>query len=71
MPITPAITLNTARIRSGQIMTPGPVTIRPQALAAEALNLMNARKKTCLFAVEEGKPVGLLHIHDCLRAGVA
>jgi arabinose-5-phosphate isomerase len=55
----------------GEIMTRGPVTIRPQALAAEALNLMNARKTTCLFAVEDGKPVGLLHIHDCLRAGVA
>jgi arabinose-5-phosphate isomerase len=55
----------------GEIMTRGPLTIRPQALAAEALGLMNARKKTCLFAVDEGKPVGLLHIHDCLRAGVA
>jgi len=55
----------------GEIMTRGPLTIRPQALAAEALNLMNARKTTCVFAVEEGKPVGLLHIHDCLRAGIA
>jgi arabinose-5-phosphate isomerase len=54
-----------------EIMTNGPVTIRPEALAAEALGLMNARKKTCLFAVEDGRPVGLLHIHDCLRAGVA
>jgi arabinose-5-phosphate isomerase len=52
-------------------MTRGPLTIRPGALAAEALGLMNARKKTCLFAVEDGRPVGLLHIHDCLRAGVA
>jgi arabinose-5-phosphate isomerase len=55
----------------GEIMTRGPLTIRPQALAAEALNLMNARKTTCVFAVDEGKPVGLLHIHDCLRAGIA
>ena len=54
-----------------EIMTRGPITIRPQALAAEALGLMNSRKKTCLFAVEDGKPVGFLHIHDCLRAGVA
>jgi arabinose-5-phosphate isomerase len=54
-----------------EIMTKGPLTIRPGALAAEALGLMNARKTTCLFAVEDGKAMGLLHIHDCLRAGVA
>jgi arabinose-5-phosphate isomerase len=31
---------------------------------------MNERKITALFCVEEGKPLGILHIHDCLRAGV-
>jgi arabinose-5-phosphate isomerase len=53
-----------------EIMTAQPLTIRPQALAAEALGLMNARSVTVLFAVEHGKPVGALHIHDCLQAGV-
>jgi arabinose-5-phosphate isomerase len=52
------------------IMTANPVTIRPQALAAEALGIMNARSITIIFAVEQGKPVGILHIHDCLQAGV-
>jgi arabinose-5-phosphate isomerase len=52
-------------------MTASPKTIRPDALAAEALGVMNQRKITSLFAVEEGRPVGILHIHDCLRAGIA
>ncbi len=41
------------------------------ALVSEALGLMNARKITNLFVVDDGIPVGILHIHDCLRAGVA
>ena len=54
-----------------QVMTVNPKTIRPQALAAEALGLMNTNAITSLFVVENGLPVGILHIHDCLRAGVA
>jgi arabinose-5-phosphate isomerase len=55
-----------------QVMHAGPHTISPDALAAEALGIMNNRKITCLFAVDDpGQPVGLIHIHDCLRAGVA
>ena len=59
----------------GEVMTRGPHTIRPKALAAEALNLMNTRGIDnlgigCLFVVEDGRPVGILNIHDCLRAGV-
>jgi len=47
------------------------LTIRPQALASEAVHTMNAGKITALFVVEEGRAIGILHIHDCLRAGVA
>ena len=54
-----------------QVMTENPKTIRPKALAAEALGLMNTSAITSLFVVENGQPVGILHIHDCLRAGVA
>ncbi len=59
--------------RAGEIMTPSPKTIEPQSLASEALHVMNAadRLVTNLFVVENGRPVGILHIHDCLRAGVA
>ncbi|HRH20243.1 MAG TPA: CBS domain-containing protein, partial [Brevundimonas sp.] len=38
--------------------------------AAEALKLMNDSRITVLFVVDAGKPVGILHVHDLLRAGV-
>ena len=54
------------------VMTPTPKTIRPQALAAEALGQMNAQAITSLFVVDDTwHPLGILHIHDCLRAGIA
>ncbi len=53
------------------VMKESPLTIRPQALAAEALAIMNERSITSLFVTEAEKPVGIIHIHDCLRAGVA
>ena len=52
------------------VMTPAPRTIAPGALAEAALAQMQERKITCLFAVEDGRPRGILHIHDCLRAGL-
>jgi arabinose-5-phosphate isomerase len=61
-------------LTAGQVMTPGPRTIGPDSLAEAAVRIMNDRKITCLFVVDpEGSrtAVGLLHIHDCLRAGVA
>ncbi len=54
-----------------EVMTASPITITPQTLAAKALGMMNDRKITTLFVVDSiGKAVGILHIHDCLRAGV-
>ncbi len=54
------------------VMTARPLTIRPQALAAEGLGVMNSKNITSLFVVDDSeKPVGILHIHDCLRAGIA
>lgn len=55
------------------VMTKNPKTIRPDALAIEAVKTMNTTGKgiTNLFVVEGTKPIGLIHIHDCLRAGVA
>ncbi|MDE0114444.1 MAG: KpsF/GutQ family sugar-phosphate isomerase [Albidovulum sp.] len=60
--------------RAADVMTCNPLSIEPDALAQEALALMNERKITCLFAVDPangGIASGLLHIHDCLRAGIA
>ncbi|HXR86713.1 MAG TPA: KpsF/GutQ family sugar-phosphate isomerase [Stellaceae bacterium] len=55
-----------------QVMTKQPKTIRPQALAAEALGRMNQQAITSLFAVDdESRPLGIVRIHDCLRAGIA
>ena len=60
------------QMKACDVMSRHPRTIRPEALAVEALGQMNERKITCLFATDaEHKPVGLIHIHDCLRAGVA
>ncbi|MBY0406676.1 MAG: KpsF/GutQ family sugar-phosphate isomerase [Rickettsiales bacterium] len=56
---------------AGEVMTQTPLTIRPGALAAEALGVMNTKGITALFAVEEGKAEGIIHIHDVLRAGIA
>ncbi len=53
-----------------EVMTRTPRSIAPTALAEAAVAVMNDSKITCLFAVEDGRPVGILHIHDCLRAGV-
>jgi arabinose-5-phosphate isomerase len=58
---------------AGQVMTAAPRTIGPNALAAEAVALMQDHKITCLFVVDpDGSRdvIGILHIHDCLRAGV-
>lgn len=58
---------------AGEVMTPGPrKAVRPQMLASEALALMSdpAPAVTVLFVVEDGRPVGILHVHDILRAGV-
>lgn len=57
---------------AAQVMTANPKTTRPKALAAEALRIMNSRSITSLFVVDDqGRPVGIIHVHDCLRAGVA
>ena len=57
--------------KAGEVMTRGPRTIGPEALAGEALALMNDRKITCLLVTEGKTATGILHVHDCLRAGVA
>jgi arabinose-5-phosphate isomerase len=57
--------------RVDEVMTRAPKTVRPDQLISETLELLNATKVTALFAVEAGKPVGVIHIHDLLRAGAA
>jgi arabinose-5-phosphate isomerase len=53
-----------------EIMTANPKTIQPDAPIADAIAIMNEKRITLLFAVEDGKPVGVVHMHDLLAAGV-
>ncbi len=55
---------------AGEVMTRNPRTIGVEALAGEALAVMNDRKITCLLVTEGLTAIGILHVHDCLRAGV-
>jgi arabinose-5-phosphate isomerase len=55
------------------VMTRGPKTVPPDCLVGEALAMMNTNPRpfTVLFVVEDGRPVGIVHMHDFLRIGVA
>lgn len=54
------------------VATPNPLTVNPDMLVSEALGVMNRKKISVLFVVEDDeKTCGVIHIHDCLRAGVA
>ncbi|MBR0279776.1 MAG: CBS domain-containing protein, partial [Synergistaceae bacterium] len=52
-------------------MTHDPKTISPDALAAEAVKIMENNEISVLIAVENGKPEGIIHIHELLKAGIA
>jgi arabinose-5-phosphate isomerase len=57
---------------AGEVATPNPLTIAPGSLLTEALGEMNRLKRTALLVVDEaGALIGLVHIHDLLRTGVA
>jgi len=54
----------------GEIMTRNPKALTAEALAGDAARLMNDSRITVLFVVKDEKPVGVLHVHDVLSAGV-
>lgn len=56
--------------KTSDIMTQKPKTIRRDLLASAALEQLNASRITALFVVEKSKPIGIVHIHDLLRAGL-
>jgi arabinose-5-phosphate isomerase len=56
--------------RADEVMTQAPLTVAPSMLAGEALKVMNDRRITVLFVLDDAVPLGILHIHDLLRAGV-
>jgi arabinose-5-phosphate isomerase len=60
-----------AGLTAGNLMTPKPMTISPEALAGKALAALNETGRSVIFATTpENEPVGILHLHDLLRAGV-
>jgi len=56
---------------AAEVMTKAPKTILTDSLASEALGIMNDNAITVMFVVDADKPVGIIHLHDCLRAGIA
>ena len=62
---------NLLEARVDEVMTGSPKTVRPDQLASEALELINSSKITTLLVANAGKPVGIVHFHDLLRAGIA
>ncbi|TMJ27580.1 MAG: KpsF/GutQ family sugar-phosphate isomerase [Alphaproteobacteria bacterium] len=67
--LRPHMRPNLLEARVDDVMTRSPKTIRPDQLASEALELINSSKITTV--AEGGKPVGIVHFHDLLRAGIA
>jgi arabinose-5-phosphate isomerase len=57
--------------RVDDVMTHAPKTVRPDQLASEALEIINSSRITALIVADAGKPVGVVNVHDLLRAGVA
>ncbi|WP_108513302.1 KpsF/GutQ family sugar-phosphate isomerase [Bradyrhizobium algeriense] len=53
------------------VMTKNPKTITADFLAGEILQMLNASKITAVYVADAAKPVGIVHIHDLLRIGVA
>jgi arabinose-5-phosphate isomerase len=54
-----------------EVMTRNPKTVSADTLAATALQLVNASAITVVMVVEDGRPVGVVHLHDLLRIGAA
>ena len=56
---------------AGQVASANPASVTPDLLAAKALAILSARKIGVLMVVDDAaRPVGILHLHDILRAGV-
>ncbi|WP_428643878.1 KpsF/GutQ family sugar-phosphate isomerase [Roseibium sp.] len=56
---------------AGEIMTSSPKTVSPDTLSASILELVNSMAITSVFVIQDGRPVGIVHVHDLLRIGAA
>jgi arabinose-5-phosphate isomerase len=59
-------------LRAGDLMTRSPKTITPDAIAGQAVAMMERHRITALFVLAQGtrRPAGVIHLHDLLRAGI-
>lgn len=55
---------------AGDLMSANPKTIKPSALASEALEIMKAKSITQLLVVKKDKYLGVIHLHDILKEGI-
>ncbi len=62
---------NLLEAKAESVMTRSPKTVKPDTLASAALEQINSSNITSLFVVQDGLPVGIVHVHDLLRIGVA
>ncbi len=65
------ITRNVVDLKVEDVMTVRPLTVAPETLASKAMAILNERSITALMVTVDGKPVGIVHMHDLLRIGVA
>ncbi|WP_422378333.1 KpsF/GutQ family sugar-phosphate isomerase [Roseibium sp.] len=65
------VTSNLLEKTAGEIMTQSPKTVSTDTLSASILELVNSLSITSVFVVEDGRPVGIVHLHDLLRIGAA
>jgi len=57
-------------LTAAEVMSPRPVTVAPDTLAAEALHLLEQRKITAVIVVADGRPVGVVHLHELWKTGL-
>ena len=50
-----------------EIMTANPLTLKPETLVSDALNLMNKKSITNIFVTEKSKPIGIVHMHEIIK----
>ncbi len=62
---------NLKNVKAFDIMTKNPITIQKDVFATEAIKILNEKKITNIFATEDKIPIGVLHIHDLLKNGIA
>lgn len=61
---------NIETVRVNEIMTKNPTTIEKSAHVADALNIMQSKEISVLPVMEDGKYVGMIHIHDIIKEGI-